>query len=32
MAIGAIEALYATGRNVPQDVAVVGYDDISVAT
>jgi DNA-binding LacI/PurR family transcriptional regulator len=32
MAIGAIEALYATGRNVPQDVAVVGYDDISVAS
>ncbi len=32
MAIGAIEAIHAAGRNVPQDIAVVGYDDISVAT
>jgi DNA-binding LacI/PurR family transcriptional regulator len=32
MAVGAIEALHATGRRTPQDVAIVGYDDISVAS
>jgi len=31
MAIGAIRALREAGRRVPQDVAVVGYDDIPVA-
>ncbi len=31
MALAAIEELRAHGRNVPQDVAVVGYDDIAIA-
>ncbi len=31
MAIGAIRALREAGRRVPQDVAVVGYDDIPAA-
>ena len=31
MAIGAIRALREAGRRVPQDVSVVGYDDIPVA-
>jgi DNA-binding LacI/PurR family transcriptional regulator len=31
MAIAAIEELRASGRNVPEDVAVVGYDDIATA-
>lgn len=31
MAIGAIQALREAGRRVPQEVAVVGYDDIPVA-
>src|SRR5438270_8977081 len=31
MAIGAIEALRAAGKNVPGDVAVVGFDDIPLA-
>ncbi len=30
-ALGAIEALREHGRRVPEDVAVVGYDDVSVA-
>jgi DNA-binding LacI/PurR family transcriptional regulator len=31
MAIAAIEELRATGRRVPEDVAVVGYDDVALA-
>lgn len=31
MAVGAITALREQGRQVPQDVAVVGYDDLSIA-
>jgi len=31
MAIGALRALRAAGREVPKDVAVVGYDDIEMA-
>jgi len=31
MAIGALRALREAGRRVPQDVAVVGYDDIPMA-
>ncbi len=31
MAIGAMHALRETGKRVPEDVAVVGYDDIPVA-
>lgn len=31
MAIGALRALNETGRNVPRDVSVVGYDDIHLA-
>jgi DNA-binding LacI/PurR family transcriptional regulator len=31
MAVGAINALHEQGRRVPQDVAVVGYDDLSIA-
>jgi DNA-binding LacI/PurR family transcriptional regulator len=32
MAIGAIETIQKSGRRVPEDVAVVGYDDLSIAT
>ncbi len=31
MAIGAIRAIRACGRRVPEDVAVLGYDDVPVA-
>jgi LacI family transcriptional regulator len=31
MAIGALEALRAAGKSVPEDVAVVGFDDIPLA-
>ncbi|HOU13353.1 MAG TPA: LacI family DNA-binding transcriptional regulator [Anaerolineae bacterium] len=31
MAVGAINALHEQGRRVPEDVAVVGYDDLSIA-
>ena len=31
MALGALEALRTAGRIVPSDIAVVGYDDISLA-
>ena len=32
MAIGAIEVIQSSGRRVPEDVAVVGYDDLAIAT
>ena len=31
MAIGAIKALREAGKQVPQDIALVGYDDIPIA-
>ncbi len=31
MAIAAIDVLHATGRQVPEDVAIVGYDNLSIA-
>ena len=32
MAAGALQALRRTGRRVPQDVAVVGFDDSPIAS
>jgi DNA-binding LacI/PurR family transcriptional regulator len=32
MAVGAMQVLAGTGRSVPDDVAVVGFDDVPVAT
>ena len=32
MAAGALSVLVAPGRRVPEDVAIVGYDDSPVAT
>ncbi len=32
LALQAVQAVHAAGRRVPQDVAVVGYDDMAVAT
>ncbi len=32
LALQAVQAVRATGRHVPDDVAVVGYDDMAVAT
>jgi DNA-binding LacI/PurR family transcriptional regulator len=32
MAIGAINAIQASGKRVPADIAVVGYDDLSIAS
>lgn len=32
MAVGAISAIQDSGRSVPEDVAVVGFDDLSIAT
>jgi DNA-binding LacI/PurR family transcriptional regulator len=31
MAIAAMDAIREEGRRVPEDVAVVGYDDLSIA-
>ena len=31
MAVGAYQALYQSGLRIPQDMAVVGYDDIELA-
>ena len=32
MAIGAIDALKSSGKSVPEDVAVIGFDDILAAS
>jgi DNA-binding LacI/PurR family transcriptional regulator len=32
MAIGAIDVIQSSGKRVPEDIAVVGYDDLAVAT
>jgi len=31
MAIGAIEVIQKSGKRVPEDIAVIGYDDLSIA-
>lgn len=31
MAVGAIQVIQSSGKRVPEDVAVVGYDDLSIA-
>jgi LacI family transcriptional regulator len=31
MAVGAYQALYQAGLSIPQDMAIVGYDDIELA-
>jgi len=31
MAIGAIHAIHDSGKRVPEDIAVIGYDDLSIA-
>ncbi|MDU7185969.1 MAG: substrate-binding domain-containing protein, partial [Klebsiella sp.] len=31
MAVGAYQALYQSGLRIPQDMALVGYDDIELA-
>ncbi len=31
MAVGAYQALYQAGLHIPQDMALVGYDDIELA-
>lgn len=32
LALGAVDGAYAAGRQVPEDVSVVGYDDIEIAS
>lgn len=32
MALGALKAIRAQGKRVPEDIAVIGYDDVSIAS